>query len=240
VTPRPTSKFSSGAFGGQTDILRDLAVFADLTKNSDPDIANAIQIVRDFASEVQRRGIGHTLEIIAGRAYADATRRQPLVAFFESVLTAFRDHVTVANLNYDTLVLAVLADDYREILSDMADGRFNAGPIKVGGVPYATKRLRLTEADFMSLDERRLRLLHLHGSLTYWQFGPGDYRKLPVEAVRGSTIWEILRNENTFTGTPLVVLANQHEKVEHVTKYPYNLAYELAESDFKDARLAVG
>jgi hypothetical protein len=59
-----------GAFGGQSDVLDDLAIFADLTKNSDPDIANAIQQVRDFVSEVQRRGIGHTLEIISERSYS--------------------------------------------------------------------------------------------------------------------------------------------------------------------------
>jgi hypothetical protein len=224
-----------GAFGGQTDILRDLGTFADLIKNSDPGIANAIQIVSEFASEVQRRGIGHTLEIIAGRSYADADRRRPLTAFFETVMTAFQHHVTVANLNYDTLVLAVLADSYRDDLSDMAHGQFNAAPVNIGGIPYATKRLRLNEAEFMSLDARRLRLLHLHGSLTYWRFGPSDFRKLPVEAVRGGTIWEVFRKENTFTGTPLVVLANQYEKIEHVSRYPYNLAYELAETDLKNA-----
>jgi hypothetical protein len=222
-----------GAFGGQSDILEDLAVFADLTKNSDKDIANAIQKVRDFVSEVQRRGIGHTLQIISERSYSDTSRRQ-LTSFFESILSAFRESVTVANLNYDTLVLSVLAETYWSDLTDMANGRYDAGTIKVGGIPYKSWPLRTTASEFLPFGQRRIRLLHLHGSLTYWRFGPGDYRKLPIEAVR-SQIWEIFRNENTFTGRPLVVLANQHEKTNYVTKYPYDLAYDVAESGFKEA-----
>lgn len=233
--PETDFEVQIGAFGGQSDVLYDLAKFADLIRNSDPDIANAIQAVQDFVSEVQRRGIGHTLEIIAERSYADYSRRAPLETFFGGILSVFQHHVTVANLNYDTLVLAVLADRYGDILSDMADGRFNAGTVTVDGIPFATKRLRPTKDVFMTLDERRLRLLHLHGSLTYWRFGPNDYRKLPVEAVRNPAIWTMYRNESTFAGRPQIVLANQHEKTEHVTRYPYNLAYELAEDDFKSA-----
>src|SRR5262249_1247403 len=115
-----------GAFGGQSDILMDLSKFAELMKNSDPEIANAIREVRKFVGEVQRRGIGHTLEIIAERSYSDTGRREPLANFFALLLDEFQDSVTVANLNYDTLVLSVLAESYGEILSDMADGRFEA------------------------------------------------------------------------------------------------------------------
>jgi SIR2-like domain len=233
--PETDFEVQIGAFGGQSDILYHLAKFADLVKNSDPDIANSIQTVRDFVSEVQRRGIGHTLEIIAERSYADYSRRESLETFFDAILSVFQRHVTVANLNYDTLVLAVLADRYRDILSDMAHGQFNAGAVYIGSISFATKRLRLTKDEFMSLDERRLRLLHLHGSLTYWKFGSDDYRKLPVDAVRNPAIWETYRSQNAFVGRPQVVLANQHEKAEHVTRYPYNLAYELAEADFKNA-----
>jgi hypothetical protein len=222
-----------GAFGGQSDILEDLAIFADLTKNSDATIANAIQRVRDFVGEVQRRGIGHTLEIISERTYSDMSRREPLSEFFERILTSFTNHVTVANLNYDTLVLSVLANQYGDILSDMAHGRYDGGIVGIGGAKYSTWRLRTTEDEFMSLDDRRLRLLHLHGSLTFWRFGD-NYRKLPVDAVRYSPIWETFREEDTFSGRPLVVLANQHDKAQHVLRYPYNLAYDVAETDMKN------
>ena len=87
----------------------------------------------------------------------------------------------------------------------------------------------------MSLGERRLRLLHLHGSLTFWRFGADHYRKLQVDAVRFSPIWETFREEDTFSGRPLVVLANQHDKAQHVLRYPYNLAYDVAETDMKNA-----
>lgn len=224
-----------GAFGGQSDVLDDLAIFADLTKNGDPKIANAIQRVRDFVSEVQRQGIGHTLEIITERTYSDLTRRQPLLDFFESVLTAFKSHVTVANLNYDTLVLSALVDEHKDILSDMAHGRYDGGSLTLGGVKYPTWRLRSAEDEFMSLDERRLRLLHLHGSLTFWRFGADHYRKLQVDTVRYSTIWQTYRDLDTFSGRPLVVLANQHDKAQHVLRFPYNMAYDVAETDMKNA-----
>jgi len=236
-TGDPVSDFEVliGAFGGQSDILEDLAVFADLTKNSDPKIANAIQQVRDFVSEVQRQGIGHTLEIIAERTYSDLTRREPLNQFFTTVIGEFTENVTVANLNYDTLVLSVLSQLYSDILSDMANGRYDGGSVTVAGQKYSTWRLRASEDEFMSQAVRRLRLLHLHGSLTFWRFGLDQYRKLPVDAVRYSPIWEKLRDDDTFSGRPLVVLANQHDKAQHVLRYPYNLAYDVTESDLKNS-----
>lgn len=224
-----------GAFGGQSDILDDLSKFAALTKNSDPEITNAIREVQKFVGEVQRRGIGHTLEIIAERSYSDTERREPLANFFGLLLNEFQDNFTVANLNYDTLVLSVLAESYSHLLSDMADGRFGA-TLSIGGFVYETRPLRANAAQFLSYERRRLRLLHLHGSLTFWQFGDNTFRKLNVDAVRPpSPIWQILRDEDTFNGRPLVVLANQHDKAQHVTRYPYNLAYDLADEGFKDA-----
>jgi len=56
--PQTDFEVMIGAFGGQSGILEDLAIFADLTRNSDPVIANAIQKVREFVSEVRRQGIG--------------------------------------------------------------------------------------------------------------------------------------------------------------------------------------
>jgi hypothetical protein len=223
-----------GAFGGQSDILDDLSKFAQLTKDSDPEIAHAIRKVQVFVGEVRRRGIGHTLEIISERSYSDIDRRIPLAQFFGLLLSEFQNHVTVANLNYDTLVLSVLAEAYGPILSDMADGRFK-GTISIGGTTYSQLPLRANAGQFLSHESRRLRLLHLHGSLTYWQFGD-HFLKLSVEAVRPpSPIWQILRDEDTFNGQPLVVLASQHDKARHVLRYPYNLAYDLADAGFKDA-----
>jgi len=178
--------------------------------------------------------LAHTLKIISERSYSDTARREPLAEFFGHILKSFGKNVTVANLNYDTLVLSVLAESFSDILCDMADGRYDGGSVRVGGIQYPTWPLRRSEADFMPFERRRLRLLHLHGSLTYWRFGADDHRKLKVDAVR-SAIWETYRNENTFTGSPLVVLANQHEKADYVRRYPYNVAYTVAESGFKEA-----
>jgi hypothetical protein len=82
-----------GAFGGQSDILDDLSKFAQLIKDSDPEIAHAIRKVQEFVGEVRRRGIGHTLEIISERSYSDTDRRIPLAEFFGLLLNEFQDHV---------------------------------------------------------------------------------------------------------------------------------------------------
>lgn len=235
LTGDPAADFEIliGAFGGQSDILDDLSVFADLIRNSDPDTVNAFQKVREFVAEVQRRGIGHTLEIIAERSYADEARRQPVDDFVAKVLSKFTKKVTIANLNYDAVLLSsLLSNKHDDVLCDMADGRW-PGTVTVDGIEYDTKRLRQTEDDFMSFDQRRVRLLHLHGSITYWEFGRYQI-KLPTNAIR-STIWKKYRNEETFSGRPLVVLANQNSKARHVLRQPFALAYELSESSFRDA-----
>ncbi len=234
-TGDPATDFEAlvGAFGGQSDILDDLAVFAALTKNGDPATANAIQLVRDFVSEVQRRGIGHTLEIIMERTYSDWERREPLIEFFDLVLDAFTNHVTVANLNYDTLVLSALMEKYEAILSDMADGRYR-GSFSFGGVKYPTVQLRSSEAQYISLERRRLRLLHLHGSLTYWRVNDQDV-KLNVGTLRGNPIWQTYRDYDTFNAQPIVVLANSYDKAQHVQGFPFNVAYDVSETDFKNA-----
>ncbi len=56
-TGDPITDFESliGAFGGQTDILRDLQTFADLTEDS-PEMAEMISDVRKFVGAVQRKG----------------------------------------------------------------------------------------------------------------------------------------------------------------------------------------
>ncbi|MDJ0010399.1 SIR2 family protein [Gordonia alkanivorans] len=222
-----------GAFGGQSDILEDLATFANLTKGGDPDIVNSIQRVRDFASEVQRRGVGHTLEIITERSYSDTYRRGPVNALFDNVLGAFTNHVTVANLNYDLIVLSALMD-HKRILSDMAHGKYDGGTIAFAGEKHRTWRIRESVAEFMPLSSRRLRLLHLHGSLTFWRFGE-DHRKIQVDAVRLSSLWQTYRDEDTFNGHPLIVLANQNDKAKHIQRFPFNLAYDIADTDLKDA-----
>lgn len=234
-TGDPATDFEAlvGAFGGQSDILGDLAVFAALTKNGDPATANAIRLVQDFVGEVQRRGIGHTLEIIMERTYSDWDRRQPLIEFFDLVLGAFEEHVTVANLNYDTLVLSALMEKYSDILSDMADGRYR-GTLTFNGEKYPTTQLRSDANQFMPLSRSRLRLLHLHGSLTYWLVND-SYVKLNVNTLRGNPIWQTYRDYDTFNAHPVVVLANSFDKAQHVQQFPFSVSYEVSETDFKNA-----
>lgn len=235
LTGNPAEDFEKliGAFGGQSDVLDDLADFANLTTGAGTPVGDAIATVRSFVQSVRRQGIGHTLQIIMERTYSDWSRQERLHLLFDTILEAFAEHVTIANLNYDTLVLAALMDKYQTQMCDMARGG-PGGTVRSGGVDFAMRPLRPNGADFMSYSDRRIRLLHLHGSLTYWRIEK-SFRKIPVEALRYSTIWDQYRNDSSFDAEPLVVLANQDDKAEHVARYPFNVAYSVAEAGMVDA-----
>jgi hypothetical protein len=233
-TGDPTNDFEAliGAFGGQSDILDDLGTFAQLTEDSTA-MAEAISQVRQFVGAVQRRGIGHTLEIIVERSRSDFDSRKPIEDFFSLIAKHFTNGITVANLNYDTLVLSVLSEDYRSQFCDMAHGAESTS-ISLTGNPHSSWPLRPNAGDFPEQSWKRIRLLHLHGSVTFWSVG-GSYIKVGIETARNSVVWQRYR-DGELTARPLVVLANQHDKADHVKRYPFKLAYDVAETDFRNAR----
>ncbi len=232
-TGDPTTDFESlvGAFGGQTDVMEDLGTFAQLTEDS-TDMAEAIDRVREFVGAVQRRGIGHTLEIIIQRSRSDLESRVPISTFFHMIRDAFTQGLTVANLNYDTLVLSVLSEDYQRHLCDMAHGGANTGASLTGTI-HNSYLLRPDAADFPETTWKPIRLLHLHGSVTFWKIGE-SYRKVEIDTVRNPAVWQRYRDRE-LDARPLVVLANQHYKADHVRRYPFNVAYDVAEADFRVA-----
>ena len=232
-TGDPSADFESliGAFGGQSDILNDLGTFAELTEDS-TGMADAVSQVGEFVGAVQRRGIGHTLEIIVERSHSDLDSRKPISEFFTLVRGDFQNAVTVANLNYDTLVLSVLSEDYQAQFCDMAHGGASTG-LSLTGCIHNSYLLRPDAADFPEVSWKPIRLLHLHGSVTFWNIS-GSYRKIEILTARNPTVWKRYR-EGELDARPLVVLANRQDKADHVKRYPFNLAYDVAESDFRRA-----
>ncbi|RIS72927.1 hypothetical protein D2E70_08765 [Mycobacteroides abscessus] len=227
----PAEDFESliGAFGGQTDILDDLRSYALLTEEG-YGIAQAISEVIHFVQGVRQRGIGHTLETIVDNSTPNKGSFASLSIFLRTAIDAFPGSVSIANLNYDALVLSALTTDYKDEFCDMGVGWGAYTETNLGKTPYTAHRLR-SKIDFPS--SKRIKLLDLHGSVTFWKIG-SHYSKIPLEVAREQDVWESYRSMQT-EAFPLVVLANQHDKIDHVKRHPFKLAYEAAEIDFRSS-----
>lgn len=225
-----------GAFDSQALTLDELGKLADLVEE-DPSstLISSIKEVSAFSQRVRDMGISYVLEVVMERSRADHDRDAGLHSLVEAIMDDFDGTVTIGNLNYDTLLLAALKTVHAP-MTDMAAG-------------YEKVRITVTDSDdpdykesytgyalrtgpnFQNDLEHRVRLLQLHGSLTYWHEVDGQRRhfKLPVEAVRSPKLWEELRSGEA-DWRPTVVLANQRDKVRHVEKHPFNICYDTLQA----------
>ncbi|AXY52485.1 SIR2 family protein [Rhodococcus ruber] len=231
-----------GAFGGQSNILRDLMLYADLVDQSNETLTSSIAQVQKFVTDVQRQGVGHVLEVIAERSIAYEDESGPLRELLSEVVGAFDGHKTIANLNYDTLVLSALMEDHKDDVCDMASGWQTGTAAVPGDFTYKINRLRGGANEFVDWSKRPIRLVNLHGSLTFWMDTNGEQWKFPVGALRGealgedpATVWDAYRR-GLLPYQPLVVLANQYDKTQLVAEQPFAMGYDvfaegLAEAD---------
>lgn len=235
----PLGDFESliGAFRGQTDILDDLRSFALLTEDNH-DMAVAISTVFSFVQRVQQRGIGYTLETIVDQSRPETGSFDVVQNFLRTVVDTFPNRVTIANLNYDALVLSALTADYKNDFCDLGAGWGPFEETRLSTKPFTAYPLRSSGNDLP--DTKRIRLLDLHGSVTFWKVG-GTYQKVPISTARDLELWRRFR-ELELWAFPLVVLANRQDKIDHVRNYPFSLAYEIADTDFRgsDYWLIVG
>lgn len=220
--PRDDFEVLIGAFGGQTRILQDLRDYAKLVDENNTDLHESIEAVGEFAEKVRDHGISHVLELIMERSVAHRELAGELNQFVKTVVAGFSGDVAFANLNYDTLVLSALATSFGSAFTDLGDPRLAIGR-RIDDVEVHMYGLRKNLIDFPP--NRRIRLLHLHGSLTYWHTPSSGYRKIEVKDVRERGLWKKIR-EGTTPARPLVVLANQHDKSGAVAEQPFKLAYE--------------
>lgn len=212
-----------GAFGSETRTLGYLGELATLTSPADEDLKAALDRVTTFAEQVRDAGISRVLEIIFERSKMRHSDASGLFRLLRAIVGKFDGRVTFANLNYDTLLLAALIHLYRDSLADMAQGN-RSGSVTTDGVRYNVPPLR-RRGDLP--DERRLRLLHLHGSLTYWTNRERTgFVKLDRSFLQTHSQWVAVREGQTNV-RPVVVLANQRDKQAHVEDFPFSLAYEM-------------
>jgi len=223
-----------GAFGAETRTLSNLETLATLTSPKDKKLLRAIRRVASFAEEVRDNGVSHVLEVICERTRAYHRDAADLHALVQAILDSFDGRIVFGNLNYDTLLLAALMHvcNDRE-LADMADGRTRVRVTVNDEEERDVPALRATASDFPA--SRRVRLLHLHGSLTYWMNKDHSiYAKLPKDLLDDGDQWKAIR-EKTTNVRPAVVLANPKDKAQHVHEYPFSLAYEMFTRGLKRA-----
>jgi len=220
-----------GAFDSQVLTLDELSKLADLVASEDTELRQSIQEVAAFSQKVRDMGISYVLEVIMERSRGDWTLHDEMHQLVQSIIDDFNGNVYLGNLNYDTLLLSALKA-VGAPMSDMAHGnaRFlirvkDENNPEDEGVSYTVTRLR-RKLDFPVGPKHRVRLIHLHGSLTYWRSTESDLHfKAPVEVLRNHAMWAGLRHADP-KWRPAVVLANQRDKAHHVGRYPFKLAYE--------------
>ena len=216
-----------GAFGSESTTLGHLHELALLVAPLDENLRAAIVLVTKFAERVRDTGLSHVLEVIFERSHGSWPDAQSLHSLVEAITVGFDGRVAFANLNYDTLLLSALLSVCQADLADMANGWKDVTISNDDGSAFKVARLRRKPSDFPS--SRRVQLLHLHGSLTYWTDRDKDIVvKVDTSRLAGATFWEELRNDETRL-RPVVVLANQRDKSAQVTEFPFVLAYQMFE-----------
>lgn len=218
-----------GVLDQHREALKMLEKVASVTGRHDLGKARTLADAADIVDELHRFGVSHVLEVIAARSRACYDDRGPVERFIEAILAVTASGtITIGNLNYDSLVMAVLSDRYAPRFCDMTDGRFaNAFEVIPGTGNLLGRPIRTTQ-DFPS---RKVTLLHLHGSLA-WLRAPtalgGHVYRFDIGTLRDLGFWQAWREGDTNWG-PEVVLTNQVTKATAVGQYPFAFGYEAFE-----------
>lgn len=242
----PTNDFEQlvGAFESQAITLEGLEGLVDMLPQEDDHLGEAISKTTEFAQRIREVATRIVLKTIFKRTDASRVSTSRMIPLFESMVDKFSGLISFGNLNYDHHVLATMMRlDCN--FCDLADGRpshrtkrtfYLRQPDgtreRVGCYDFTSLR---ESCDFPSKDDYPIRLLHLHGSLTYWKRKSDDALfRIDLAALR--TDW-FFREEGTIfeEWTPAVVLANTREKSRQITEKPFSLGYEAMESGLNDA-----
>lgn len=185
-----------------------------------PSIANPLQQATTALRRLHRLGLGTALRLIAERSQGqgDAQLQQGPGALAKALVDLTDgDLLTLATLNYDGLLQAVLPD---ENVADLATG-LGHGTVDLGdGVPMQSWPIRTT-SDFP--DDRSIHLLHLHGSLG-WLRVPGGTRKFSIQALRDANVWARIAS-GELQVEPVVVLTDRKDNVPGTA--PFSLGYKI-------------
>ena len=215
-----------GPLDQQADNLHDLRELAELVGTESKPVRNALTTVETFIESLRRLGAGHALDIIAAKSIASYDRREVVEAFLSATIDSVGGRITIGNLNYDALALASILGPYQQQVCNMAWGyKSQLFDLLGNRINIAGYMLRTSTNDFPF--DRRIRLVHPHGSLT-WLRDPetGQDWSFSVEDLRMQDFWAAWRDGKT-NWEPQVVLTNQSAKSELVKRAPFNLAYDV-------------
>lgn len=222
-----------GAFESQAATLAELEGLVDILDEGNDQLRNQLRAVIEFTSSVRDLGLGIVLRTIMRESRGGWDVTAPLHSFFEAMIRDFDGRVWFGNLNYDTLAMASLKQINAPVC-DMANG-IKGRPIKIYDHADDGKAVEIgectgyalrTELDFPDGPRWRVRLLHLHGSLTFWGNEEEEkFVKLPIETLREYDMFAALQDRRIKV-RPAVVLANANEKPARVKAEPFALGYK--------------
>lgn len=233
-TGDPYSDFEAllGPLDQQHDFISMMAEYARIIGQTDQTAAEHLTASAEFVRDVRRTGTSFALEIIDEHSTADWERMDGLAQFVAGLhAAAGGQRLTIANLNYDSLVMACLTEKFRDSFCDMARGDKRGVFEVLEGEFWVGSPVR-TCVDFPVY--RKTRLIHLHGSLTWLRSPDGTVYRFRTEDLRWHNFWEKWRNNET-DWQPVVVLTNQTAKTEVVKEEPYALAYSVTEEELIEA-----
>lgn len=221
-----------GALETQAGLIHALEELIELAPNSRDELVSALETSADFAHRLYDMGTGIVLQDILENSPGGFESTKHLHPFFHAIMENFEERITFANLNYDGLVMSTLrtldapmcdiAIGYRTIPITVTNEN-NEGETEDLGT-YDAHPLR-SKLDFPEGDEYRSRLVHLHGSVTFWEDRSTRRQiKIPIEVVREHALLSDTSNERR-NFRPSVILANSIEKPRRQSDSPFNLGY---------------
>ncbi len=191
--------------------------------------------VQKFIHHLRRVGISHVLQVTYDQSRVGDGDVNHVKKLISSLSTHF-GHVNIANLNYDTLLLrsAMAMKDWPSDMGTRNENTEITMPVKCSS---KVRQLRYKPEDYdSSYMDKQVRLLHLHGSMTFWEVtnetrkgqlegDPNRFAKVPSPALESPEWWRNIRLATTDL-EPAVVLANVQNKDRYVREAPFNAAYE--------------
>lgn len=222
-----------GALHHQNASLATLQDLASVVKSGDEGLLKAISETNSFVNRMSEIGIAVILQTIDEFASNVGSGIQIVDAFLSTLMDTNFDKIDIANLNYDSILLTALVSNYRQQLLDMGDGSLPVSVrLRVGNSRLAGYLLR---NDWENAPDRRIRLIHLHGSTLFWRaLGKSEVVKIRNADLRGLQLFDKVLAK-TINAKPVVVLTNTSDKSELIKEEPFKFAYQTFEKSLEEA-----
>lgn len=205
-------------------------VVSDEARN---DLEHSIAAVEEFVRRVHNIGVIHVLEVIRQRTVGLNNKSfYPTTQLIRDATAGFPGGISVGNLNYDQIMMKSILNVWKGCkdtfaFSDLANWSWKdvANPAGLDEKEFLPLRPDHEHGLATQKGLAPLELIHLHGSMTWWQ--PKDCEqvvKMRSTKALNKSWWQVARSENADM-SPMVVLANSRRKTEQVKRFPFNVAY---------------